>query len=66
MHPPPHSEPPRNLNDLNLALALSAAVGAPRTFLTHLSHELDAWLMAHGESLPDGLAIARDGEAVEV
>jgi phosphoribosyl 1,2-cyclic phosphate phosphodiesterase len=63
---PPQGEPPRNHNDLNLALALSAAVGAPRTYLTHVSHDLDAWLMAHGESLPGDIAIARDGKAVDI
>lgn len=40
--------------------------GRPRTFPTHLSHGLDAWLMAHGESLPEGITVARDGEAVDI
>lgn len=64
-HPPQH-EPPRNHNDLNMALALSDSVGSRRTFLTHLSHELDAWLMAHGERLPEDIAVARDGEVVVI
>jgi phosphoribosyl 1,2-cyclic phosphate phosphodiesterase len=63
---PPRDAPPRNHNDLNLAMALSDSVGSRRTFLTHLSHELDAWLMAHGERLTEGIAVARDGEAVVI
>jgi phosphoribosyl 1,2-cyclic phosphate phosphodiesterase len=63
---PPQTDPPRNHNDLNLALAISEAVGAPETFLTHISHELDTWLMTHDDNLPEGIAVARDDMTLEI
>lgn len=63
---PPHSEPPRNHNDLNLAISIAQNVGAPTTYLTHISHELDAWEMAHDTDLPEGITIACDGSQVSI
>lgn len=53
-----------NHNDLDQALALSQAIGPRRTVLTHIGHELDCWLMDHGEGLPAGVLVARDGQVI--
>lgn len=60
---PPTEAALRNHNDLNLALAICEALATPRAFLTHLSHDLDAWRMVHDARLPEGVVFARDGEA---
>jgi phosphoribosyl 1,2-cyclic phosphate phosphodiesterase len=59
---PPMEAAPRNHNDLNLALAICEDLAAPRTFLTHLSHDLDAWLMENDANLPEGVVIASDNK----
>lgn len=63
---PPASEPPRNHNDLTMAVAIAEEVAAPCTRLTHISHALDAWMMAQDSPLPGGVAVARDNEIVEI
>jgi phosphoribosyl 1,2-cyclic phosphate phosphodiesterase len=59
---PPSGTPRRNHNDLNLALSLHQKIAPLETWLTHISHDLDAWLMAHPEPLPQGVSIAQDGQ----
>ncbi|PSL16232.1 5-phospho-alpha-D-ribosyl 1,2-cyclic phosphate phosphodiesterase [Marinobacterium halophilum] len=56
---PPQTQPPRNHNDLNLVLAIHQRLQPKQTWLTHLSHDMDAWLMTH--KLPTGVRVARDG-----
>ncbi|MCL6415999.1 phosphonate metabolism protein PhnP [Aestuariirhabdus sp. Z084] len=58
---PPRSTPPRNHNDLNSALACWRSIGAPRLWLTHISHRLDCWLQQPGNDLPEGVQLAADG-----
>lgn len=58
---PPRGEAPRNHNDWTRALATIATIGAARSWLTHVGHELDCWLLEHGPSLPEHTAIATDG-----
>ena len=61
---PPQPQPPRNHNDLNLALQIIGAL-KPRTgVLTHVGHTLDAWLIEHADALPDQVIVARDGMQV--
>ena len=60
---PPRPEPPRNHNDLNLVVAIHQRLQPTRTWLTHIGHEMDTWLLEH--ALPQGLAIARDGTALD-
>lgn len=62
----PASETPRNHNDLTQAVAIAEEIAAPCTRLTHISHELDARLISRQTVLPDGVAIARDGEVLEI
>jgi phosphoribosyl 1,2-cyclic phosphate phosphodiesterase len=65
---PPSGRPPRNHNDLNLALATVRALRPRATILTHISHDLDAWLMREPDAqavLPDDVTIGRDGDILE-
>ncbi|MBE0489375.1 MAG: phosphonate metabolism protein PhnP [Halomonas sp.] len=62
---PPRDEP-RNHNDWHLARRLATEAGARRTWLTHIGHELDAWRIAEGVDTPPGVAVAGDGDIVEI
>ena len=57
---PPRPMPPRNHNDLNLVLAIHQRLQPTRTWLTHISHEMDTWLIDN--ELPHNLVAARDGQ----
>lgn len=61
---PPRSEPPRNHNDLPRALAIASSLGPAQIWLTHASHDLDAWLLKHPDDLPSGVHLARDGQVI--
>ena len=61
---PPASDTPRNHNDLNAALALAESLKPAKVWLTHISHELDAWLEEHlDEALKT--SIARDFQSIQ-
>jgi hypothetical protein len=51
-------------NDWSAALAVIAQVKPARTWFTHISHKLDAWLL-DTQTIPAGLTIAGDGEQIE-
>lgn len=59
---PPRSEPPKGHNDLNLVMQIHNVLNAKVTWLTHLSHTLDCWLLDN--ALPEGLAVAHDDLAI--
>lgn len=61
---PPQAEPPRNHNDLVSALASVAGLSAGKVVLTHIGHQLDAWLMAQGPTLPGHVQFAYDGMCI--
>lgn len=61
---PPRSDP-QNHNDWTTALGLIDKVRPGRAWLTHLSHNVDAWLMETGES-SDRADLARDGERIDL
>lgn len=61
---PPQSEAPRNHNDLTRALAIAKMLGQASVWLTHIGHELDAWLKDNGHALPPRVFVARDGEFI--
>lgn len=63
---PPAPEPPVNHNDLTRALDIARSVAPAATWLTHVSHELDCWLLQHSPSLPPAVAVARDGLLVRL
>lgn len=60
----PTDSPPRNHNDISLALALHQQLAPAQTWLTHIGHEMDNWLAAN--SLPPGVAAAYDGLTLEM
>lgn len=68
---PPADRPPRNHNDLNLALETVRALRPRTAILTHIGHDLDAWFMreqnaeANSSGLPGNVAIGRDGDIFE-
>lgn len=63
---PPRGQAPRNHNDVTLALQSIDAVRPGRSWLTHLGHELDCWLLDAAGTLPDGIFVAADGEVIEL
>lgn len=56
----PQATPPRNHNDVNLALELIEAIRPKRAWLTHISHNVDLWQMTTGATLPDNVFWAAD------
>lgn len=50
-----------NHNDINLVLSLHQQIRPVRTYMTHIGHLADGWLMQHAHELPDNVLIARDG-----
>jgi phosphoribosyl 1,2-cyclic phosphate phosphodiesterase len=63
-HPP--ERPPRNHNDVKSALACADATHARKVILTHVSHELDLWLMQRHETLPGHILIGHDGLTIDL
>jgi phosphoribosyl 1,2-cyclic phosphate phosphodiesterase len=63
---PPRERPPRNHNDLDLAIDIHEQVAPGRTLLTHIGHEFDTWLMEFADKLPAGVGPAADGTAIEI
>lgn len=61
---PPQQEQPRNHNDLNLIYAINEQLKPEHIWLTHISHEMDRWLMDN--ELPEGIYAARDGLVLQL
>lgn len=57
---PPRAEP-SNHNDLSRALEIVEALKPGQTLLTHIGHELDAWLMDNPDVLRTDVRLAFDG-----
>jgi phosphoribosyl 1,2-cyclic phosphate phosphodiesterase len=62
---PPGTEGKRNHFDLPEAIALSNDYPASNIVLMHISHHLDAWLMAHPDALPERVKLAYDGDILD-
>lgn len=62
----PPTREPANHNDWLAALASIEAVVPRQTWLTHVSHEHDAWRLTETSALPPAVMCARDGESIEV
>ncbi len=58
---PPRDTPPRNHNDIPRAIALHQQILPIETWLTHIGHDLDAWLMQHQNQIPARMRVAHDG-----
>jgi phosphoribosyl 1,2-cyclic phosphate phosphodiesterase len=63
---PPQDPPPRNHNDVPLALECVTQVQPKRTLLVHLSHKLDTWLAQNPGALPQSVEFACDGMQCEL
>ncbi|MCP5157879.1 MAG: phosphonate metabolism protein PhnP [Gammaproteobacteria bacterium] len=62
---PPHSDPPRNHNDLARALQLIESLAPTTVWLTHISHELDVWRLRNSRVyLSSRLRFAHDGLSI--
>lgn len=59
----PPEQFPVNHNSLDMVCEIVQTHHLENVHLTHISHELDAWLMAN--DLPEGLTLARDGDVIE-
>ncbi|NKQ10078.1 phosphonate metabolism protein PhnP [Pseudomonas sp. SST3] len=60
---PPQTSP-QNHNDLTRALAVIAELQPRHALLTHIGHNLDAWLLDNPAALPAGVTLAWDGQAL--
>lgn len=61
---PPLSNLSRNHNDLTLALTIVEALAPATVWLTHVGHELDAWLLKNIGDLPPRMGVAYDAQVV--
>ncbi|CAM3286849.1 phosphonate metabolism protein PhnP [Yersinia entomophaga] len=59
---PPQTNAPRNHNDVSMALEIHRQLRPVNTLLTHVSHQLDCWLM--NNLLPAGVAAAYDNQVI--
>lgn len=63
-HPP--MPEPANHNDRTRALTTISGIAPRHVWLTHISHEHDAWRMDSASPLPPDVSYASDGECVEI
>ena len=59
---PPQTPPPRNHNDVTMALAIGDLLKPEAMLLTHISHQLDCWLLDN--SLPTSITAAHDNQTI--
>lgn len=62
----PPMEHPKNHNDWHIAHQCGATAGARRTWLTHVGHALDDWLMQESPPLATHIQLARDGSTTTI
>lgn len=60
----PRPDPEAGRGNLIRALALVRALEPRQTLLTHVGHDLDAWLLEQPTSLPLPVALPRDGDSI--
>jgi phosphoribosyl 1,2-cyclic phosphodiesterase len=63
---PPREKKPQNHNTINDVLQIYAESNFKQLVLTHIGHELDAWLANHKKLLPKGMAVGADGMMVDI
>ena len=63
---PPGGTKARNHNTVDQAVAIITECGAERGCLTHLGHEVEAWLAANQTTLPANITIATDSLSLPV
>lgn len=62
----PPSDAPKGHNDWTRALACIEATAPKRSWLTHISHDLDNWRLNSSPELREGISIAADGDQFEL
>lgn len=64
------TEPPevdnKNHNSLDISLSIHGRVGANRTVLTHIGHDLDVWLSEQHDCLPEGVEAGYDSYTISL
>lgn len=60
----PQNTTPRNHNDWTIAQNIIKQLQPDKTLLTHISHEMDNWLL--NNALPDSVDVARDGMRIDI
>jgi len=63
---PTRKKSPRNHNDVKLAMECVNAMGVKKVIFTHLSHEMDLWLMEANQTLPGNILIGHDGLSINL
>lgn len=61
---PPENDPPRNHNDLTIALAIAETLTPAKVWLTHISHDMDAWRLKNVGELSPRITVAHDSQVV--
>jgi phosphoribosyl 1,2-cyclic phosphate phosphodiesterase len=61
---PPGFANARNHNTLDQAVAIISECGAEHGWLTHLGHEVEAWLADHAATMPGHVRVALDGHRI--
>ena len=62
----PPQPAPKNHNDWDVALACAIQTGARATWLTHISHSVDDWVLREQPMLPAGVQVAHDRQCVNI
>jgi len=62
----PPQPAPKNHNDWHAAHQCAVEAGARRTWLTHVSHTLDDWMIQDAPVAPSHIALAADGIFTDV
>jgi len=62
----PPKENPKGHNSLNEALDIIATIKPKTAYLTHISHDLDAYLLENPNRLPDNVFLASDNEKISL
>lgn len=58
---PPQEPTPRNHNDFNVVKYLATVLHCKEIVLTHISHQMDEWVINLSEPLPPPFVLAHDG-----
>ncbi len=51
-------------NDIHDAIEIHERINPKRTLLTHISHDVDCWLLENGSKLPENMTAAEDGMVI--
>lgn len=63
---PPQTSEPEKHHSFPMALQLHEQIQPETTYLTHVSHGLDLWLLENDYSLPPSVSVAHDGLSLNI